>query len=174
MKKIIPIQYFDQSTLKLAGELLGKFLVRKTGEGETRAMITEVEAYVGTEDKASHASKGRTSRTEVMFGKAGYWYVYMIYGMYYCLNIVTEKEGYPAAILIRSVEGIVGPGRVCKYFKIDNSSRLTINKKPASKKTGIWIEDGGTKIKPSQIKRGIRIGVDYAEEWKEKPWRFYL
>ena len=137
-------------------------------------MITEVEAYVGPKDKASHASRGKTSKNEIMFGKAGYWYVYMIYGMYYCLNIVTEKEGYPAAILIRSAGDVVGPGRVCRYLQIDNSSRLIINKRPADKKTGLWVEDRGIKIKPSQIKRSKRIGVDYAEEWKDKLWRFCL
>ena len=134
------------------------------------AMITEVEAYVGPEDKASHASKGRTPRTEVMFGKPGYWYVYLIYGMHYCLNIVTEEKDYPAAILIRGVEDISGPGRVTKYVGIDKG----FNAMSASKKTGLWIEDRGAVIKPSQIKRGKRIGVDYAGEWKDKLWRFYI
>ena len=103
MRKIVPAPFFNRSTLAVAKELLGKFLVRKTGEGTIEGMITEVEAYIGPEDKASHAARGRTPRTEVMFGGPGIWYVYMIYGMYHCLNIVTEKEGYPAAILIRSV-----------------------------------------------------------------------
>ena len=133
-------------------------------------MITEVEAYVGPQDLASHASKGRTPRTEVMFGKSGYWYVYLIYGVHYCLNIVTEEKDYPAAILIRGVEDISGPGRVTKYFNIDKGFNAML----ASKKTGLWIEDRGAVIKPTQIKRGKRIGVDYAGKWKDKLWRFYM
>ena len=197
MSKILSPKYFSQPTFKLAKDLPGKFLVRRVVEvrpalrarkgkpnfhypvretnGEKiEAMITEVEAYMGPEDKASHASRGKTKRTEVMFGQPGQWYVYMIYGMYYCLNIVTEKEEYPAAILIRSVEGVSGPGRVCRHFKIDGSTWLTINKKMASEKSGLWIEDRGIKIKSMQIKKGKRIGIDYAGKWKHKPWRFYL
>lgn len=133
-------------------------------------MITEVEAYVGQKDKASHASRGKTPRTEIMFGTSGYWYVYLIYGMYYCLNIVTEKENYPAAILIRGVEGISGPGRVTRYFGIDKNFNAT----SASRKTGLWIEDREVIIKPHQVKREKRIGVDYAGEWKDKLWRFSI
>lgn len=168
MFEIIRSKYFSQPTLKTAQELLGKFLVRKIGRREIVGMITEVEAYIGPEDKASHASRGKTKRTEVMFGKPGHWYVYMIYGMYYCLNVVTEKEGYPAAILIRSVESVNGPGRVCKYFKIDKN----FNAKSANKKTSLWVEDRGVKIDSRQIGKSKRIGVDYAGEWKEKLWNF--
>lgn len=192
MSEILPQKFFNRPTLKPAQELLGKFLVRGMRGKTIEGMITEVEAYVGPEDKASHASRGKTKRTEVMFSQPGHWYVYMIYGMYYCLNVVTEKENYPAAILLRSISNInkplrsyknvydekpmeiKGPGRLCKYFKIDGSTWLTINKKSAAKKTGLWIEDRGIKISPSQIKRGKRIGVDYAGKWKHKPWRFYL
>lgn len=133
-------------------------------------MITEVEAYVGPKDKASHAFHGKTKRTKVMFGRPGHWYVYLIYGMYHCLNIVTEKENYPAAILIRSVENTKGPGRVCRKFKIDKR----YNEKPASKKTGLWIEDRGIVINLRRIRRGKRIGVEYAGKWQDRPWRFYL
>lgn len=167
---LLSSHFFDRPTLDAAKELLGKFLVRKNGRTTIAAMITEVEAYVGPEDKASHASKGKTLRASVMFAGPGHWYVYMIYGMYYCLNIVTEKEGYPAAILIRSVEGVRGPGRVCRFLKIDTS----FNALSANKKTGLWIEDRGVIIKPRRIRRGKRIGVDYADIWKDKPWRFYL
>ena len=154
----------------VAQELLGKFLVCKKGDKMIAAMITDVEAYVGPEDRASHASRGRTPRTEVMFGHPGYWYVYLIYGMHYCLNIVTEKEEYPAAILIRGVEGVSGPGRVSKYFAIDTS----FNAKSAGRKSGLWIEDRGIQLKPRRIRRGKRIGVEYAGEWKDKLWRFYI
>lgn len=182
---ILPPEFFSRPTLKVARELLGKFLVRKIGRRTIAAMITGTETYIGPNDKASHASRGKTPRTEVMFGKPGYWYVYLIYGMHYCLNIVTEREHYPAAILIRSVApsasysnileniGIAearGPGRVCKYFKVDKR----FNAKPANKKTGLWIEDRSIKIIPREIGRGKRVGVDYAGEWKEKLWRFYL
>lgn len=133
-------------------------------------MITEVEAYIGHHDKASHASRGKTKRTEVMFGKAGQWYVYLIYGMHYCLNVVTEKKEYPAAILIRSVNGVSGPGKVCRYFKINKQFNAML----ANKKTGLWIEDRGVVVNSNIIKRGKRIGVDYAGKWKHKPWRLYI
>ena len=177
---VIPQKFFDRPTLDVAKDILGKFLVCKKEDDTIAVMITEVEAYVGPKDKASHASRGKTPRTSVMFGKPGYWYVYLIYGMHYCVNIVTEKEEYPAAILIRGVEGISGPGRVAKYFGIDK----TFNAKLASKKSGLWIEDRGIKLsagggsaiggKPRHIRRGKRIGVDYAGAWKDKLWRFYI
>ena len=209
MVKILKQKFFNRPTLTVAKELIGKVLARrfprqsalalldkksngvnprKSACRQVAAMITEVEAYVGPNDKASHASRGKTLRTKVMFGKPGHWYVYLIYGMHYCLNVVTEKEGYPAAVLIRSVaiperkgDGFIihnskfiipvrGPGRVCKYFKIDKF----FNEKPASLKTGLCIEDRGIKINSRHIKRGKRIGVNYAGKWKDKLWRFSL
>ena len=132
---ILPRKFFNRDTLKVAQELLGCILVRKIGKQVVKAVITETEAYKGENDLASHASKGRTPRTELMFGEAGYAYIYLIYGMYYCFNIVTEKEGYPAAVLIRGVELfdnqrledwkikriVIGPGKVCRELKIDKS-----------------------------------------------------
>jgi len=162
--------FFNRPTLRVAQEILGKFLVCKKGSTIISAMITEVEAYVGPEDRASHASRGRTPRTEVMFGKPGYWYVYLIYGMHYCLNVVTERENYPAAILIRGVENVSGPGRVAKYFGIDKS----FNAKRATRANGLWVEDRGVIVKPFSIKRGKRIGVDYAGKWRDRKWRFYI
>lgn len=152
LQKALPRSFFARPTLTVAKELLGKFLVRKIGRKMLAGMITEVEAYVGPNDRASHASRGRTKRNDVMFGKPGYWYVYLIYGMHYRLNIVTEKEGYPAAVLIRSVhllpdcygrnEMIVnGPGRVCRYFKVNKR----LNKRLAAPETGLWIENRGKK-----------------------------
>ena len=185
MRKILKENFFDGATLKVAEGLLGKFLVRKVGRRTISGMITEVEAYCGPKDRASHAAIGRTERTKVMFGEAGQWYVYLIYGMHNCLNIVTERKDFPAAVLIRSVAvpvkhshilqnvrmfEVKGPGRVCKKFRIDRS----FNKKPADKATGLWIEDRGVKIKKNQVKKGKRIGVDYAGAWKHKLWRFYL
>ncbi len=170
MAKILSQSFFNRPTLNVAEELLGKFLIRKIGKRTISAMITEVEVYIGPDDKASHASRGKTKRTKIMFDKAGQWYVYMIYGIYYCLNIVTEKKEYPAAILIRSVEGVNGPGRVCRHFKIDKR----FNAMSANKKTGLWIEDRGVVVTSHMIKRGKRIGVDYAGKWKHKPWRLYI
>ena len=133
-------------------------------------MITEVEAYIGFCDRASHASRGMTPRNRVMFGPPGVWYVYFTYGMHWMLNIVTERRGYPAAILIRGVEGVSGPGRVTKFFNIDRR----ISGTPASRKTGLWIEERGVRVPPRAIRRLKRIGVGYAGAWKHKLWRFSL
>jgi DNA-3-methyladenine glycosylase len=147
-----------------------------------RTKIVDVEAYVGPQDKACHASKGRTKRTEIMFGPAGFTYVYLIYGMYHCLNIVTEQENYPAAILIRGLEilenknpqaiptRIDGPGRVCRFLEIDR----THNGLDATLGTNLWIEDHGLAIPRKQTQALPRIGVDYAGEWARKLWRFCL
>ena len=125
MPKILPHRYFAQDTLRVARSLLGQYLVRRTVSEEMAGRIVEVEAYVGPEDRASHASRGRTKRTEIMFGPAGRAYVYLIYGMHHCFNIVTGRNGYPAAVLVRAVEQdshlIDGPGRVCRSFQIDRN-----------------------------------------------------
>jgi len=172
--------FYTQPTLKLSRQLLGKFLVRKIGGKTIVGKIIETEGYVGPNDLASHASRGRTKRTELMFGPNGYWYIYLIYGIYYCLNIVTEKNDYPAAILIRAVQPISGlktdlktdgPGKLCRAFKIDKK----LNGSPAfGKKSRLWIEDRGVKIEAGQIKKTPRIGIDYAGAYKNKPWRFYI
>lgn len=169
-------KFFEQNTLKAARELLGKTLTRKWRGKKLRGVITETEAYKGLSDKASHASRGMTPRTALMFGEAGRAYVYLIYGMHHCLNIVTEKSGYPAAVLIRSIwlpdsqMQINGPGRVCKFFHIDK----TLNGENITKSRKLWIESSAIIRKPKKILRGTRIGVDYAKEWKNKPWRFYI
>lgn len=153
-------------------------------------MITETEAYCGPHDLASHASRGRTLRTEIMFGPAGRAYIYLIYGMYYCFNIVTEINNYPAAVLIRAVLApkmdykiTNGPGKVCRVFHIDKQHNgLDITKKGNSRgrspRAGhaqpLHIEDRGIKIPKSQIKKTPRIGVDFAGKYKEKKWRFVL
>lgn len=170
MRKVLQQDFFNRPTLRVARELLGKFLVRKQGKKTIALAITDVEAYVGHRDKASHASRGETPRNTPMFGAAGYWYIYFTYGMHWMLNIVTERKEYPAAILIRGVTGISGPARLTKFLKIDKR----LNGKSASQKNGLWIEDRGIKIKPRDIVRGKRIGVDYAGKWRNKLWRFYL
>ncbi len=178
-------QFFNRSTVVIAKQLLGKYLCRRISGQIIRVKITETEAYCGTRDKACHASRGLTPRTKIMFGLPGHAYVYMIYGIYYCLNIVTGRENYPAAVLIRNVEVknskvkiqncnlkfkiLKGPGILCRELKIDRS----LNGVDICRSKKLWIEEG-EKIKPSQIKKGKRIGVDYAGEWENKLWRFYV
>ena len=173
MRKILTKIFFERPALAVALELLGKFLCRKTSLRRRTSkcfMITETETYDGFKDKASHAHHGKTTRNAPMFGEAGHWYVYFTYGMHWMLNIVTGPENYPAAILIRGVEGADGPARLTKKLKIGKQ----FNNKPASSRTGLWIEDHGVKIKKSQIKRAPRVGVDYAGDWANKKYRFII
>lgn len=172
MGKILKQKYFqNKDTDKLAKSLLGKFLMRRYKGKTTACKITEVEAYSGFRDRASHAHRGKTERNKVMFGPAGHWYVYFTYGMHWMLNIVTGPEDYPAAILMRGVRGIRGPARLTKALHVNKK----LNGEPASKASGLWLEDKGVKIKPAQIKSTPRIGVDYAGPiWKNKKWRFYI
>jgi DNA-3-methyladenine glycosylase len=159
--------FYIRDVLIVAPELVGKILVCRIGEEFLRYRITETEAYRGAEDMACHACKGRTARTEAMFHEGGVLYVYLIYGMYWMLNIVTGSENEPQAVLIRGLEGLYGPGRLTRRLQINKSfynEDLFISSR-------IWIEDDG--FKPL-YQTGTRIGVDYAGEWKDKPWRFYL
>jgi DNA-3-methyladenine glycosylase len=171
---VLPQAYFNRPTLTVARSLVGKHLIRSMNGREVVGKIIEVEAYVGPQDKACHASKGRTARTDVLFGPAGIAYVYLIYGMYHCLNVVTEREEFPAAVLIRAVEVdgelIDGPGRLCRAFEIDRS----LNRLDMTSGERLWFEDrGGT---PPRGVIGVfpRINVDYAGKWAKKPWRFRL
>ena len=165
-------KFFNRNTVLVAQELLGKFLVRKIGNKILKARIIETEAYCGTKDLACHASKGLTERTKVMFGPPGHFYIYMVYGMYHCLNIVTEKEGNPSAVLIRAIdcENCDGPGKLCRKLKIDKK----LNGADIIKNDKLWIEGDEIKTKKNKIKKGKRIGVDYAGKWKNKLWRFHL
>lgn len=177
---ILSRAYFNRPTLQVARSLLGKYLVRSTDTGLITGRIVEVEAYVGPRDLACHASKGRTKRTDVLFGPPGVAYVYLIYGMYYCFNVVTEREGFPAAVLVRGVELnatsephptlINGPGRVCRTLQIDRS----LNRLDLTLSETLWIEDRGKRTSPSAVIASPRIGVDYAGKWAAKPWRFVL
>jgi DNA-3-methyladenine glycosylase len=182
----LPRAYYEQNTIDVAKQLLGKYLVRKHVDGKTIGRIVETEAYVGPQDLACHASKGRTARTEVMFGPAGRAYVYFIYGFYNMLNLVTEAKDYPAAVLIRAVEpmdGIElmkerrknnvlrnlasGPGKLCQAFAIDrslNGANLSSNI--------LYVEDRG-ELEP-KFRATPRIGVDYSGKWKYKPYRFLI
>lgn len=170
MRKVLHKQFFDRPTLVVAEELLGKYIVCKKGTKEVAYQIVEVEGYDGHKDKASHAHKGKTARTEVMFGEPGVWYVYLIYGMYDMLNIVTGPKKYPAAVLVRGVAGINGPGRLTKALGV---TRRKFNHKRADKVSGLWIEDRGEQISKKHIQRLPRVGVAYAgEHWANKPYRF--
>ena len=167
---ILKPDFYNRSTEIVAKDLLGKYIVRQIGSNKLSVMITDVEAYDGPLDKACHAYKGKTTRTEVMFGPAGFWYVYFIYGKFWLLNIVTGPKDYPAAVLIRGSREVTGPARLTNYLKVDKR----FNEQRAIRKNGLWIEDRGIEISRSQIKKAPRIGVDYAEEWAKKPYRFYL
>jgi DNA-3-methyladenine glycosylase len=161
--------FFTRDVLSVAPDLLLKLLAIRTENGDIRRFsIVETEAYRGSDDRACHASKGRTPRTDIMFHEGGRLYVYFVYGMYWMLNIVTGNENDPQAVLIRGLEECSGPGRVTKLLGIDRSyygEDLTSSSR-------IWIEDPG--IKPV-YKTGPRIGINYAgEPWKSKPWKYYL
>ena len=159
-------------TVVLARSLVGKVLVRRhTGGAVTRHRITEVEAYDGEKDLACHASKGRTKRTEVMYRPGGVWYVYLCYGVHEMLNLVTGPADYPAAILIRGVEGIAGPGRLTKRLDIGRQ----LNGAAAARASGLWLEDDSFKLPHGALMISARIGVDHAGPvWARKPWRFYF
>ncbi|MCX7752147.1 MAG: DNA-3-methyladenine glycosylase [Blastocatellia bacterium] len=176
----LPRAFYARPTVEVAQELLGKYLVHHTADGPIVGRIVETEAYVGPEDRASHAWRGLTPRTAVMFGPPGYAYVYLIYGVHHCLNIVTEREGYPAAVLIRALDPLVsgvenalvmpnGPGKVCRYLAIDR----TFNGIDLCGSV-LYVEDRGDAIAPDQIVATPRVGVDYAGPWSERLWRFYI
>lgn len=174
MRKVLPQGYFNRPTVTVARSLIGKYLVRAIDGRELAGKIVEVEAYVGPQDKACHASKGRTARTDVLFGPAGVAYVYFIYGMYHMLNVVTERVEHPAAVLIRAIEVgqelIDGPGKLCRTLAIDRS----LNRIDMTGGAQLWFEDRGTKIPRRKIGAFPRIGVDYAGVWAKKPYRFRL
>lgn len=161
--------FYRRDVLEVAPQLLGKTLVRQFPDGNTlRAAITEVEAYKGTDDLGCHASKGITQRNRVMFDNGGLVYVYLIYGMYWMLNVVTSIHSDPQAVLIRGVTGADGPGKLTRLLKIDGS----FYGEDLVKSNRIWIEDSD--IKADYITTP-RIGIDYAGPyWSKVPWRFVL
>jgi len=171
---ILSKQYFTRPTLTVARSLVGKYLVCELGTRAIAGKIVEVEAYVGSQDRACHASKGRTERTEVLFGPPGISYVYLIYGMYYMLNVVTERPEFPAAVLIRAIEVdgelIDGPGKLCRELGIDRS----LHRLDMTHGRQLWFEDRGERVSRKQVGTFPRIGVDYAGAWATKPWRFRL
>ena len=175
--EILPRSFYDRNAKEVAPEILGMHLVR-TIAGETHVgRIVEVEAYLGPHDLAAHTSKGRTKRTSVMFGPPGYAYVYLIYGMYHCLNAVTGPGDHASAVLIRALEpisGIVGatngPGRLCRAMDID----LTLYGYDLTLGGDLTIARPSEPGEPFTIAVGPRIGVDYAKEWVLEPLRFSI
>lgn len=194
--ELLPRAFYDRDTLEVARDLLGKYLVHRVDGTELVVRITETEAYIGAVDKACHAYGGRrTARTETLYAKPGTAYVYLIYGMYHCLNFVTEPEGTAAAVLLRGVEAVAGtdrmarnrfgqeydqltayqrknflngPGKVCKALAITR----THNGLDLTGGGELFLCDG--EAPTGEIHAGKRIGIDYAEEAVDFPWRFWL
>ena len=179
--------FYKASALSLARDLLGKHLVRKIGGKRVAGKIVETEAYIGPEDKASHAYQGKiTERNRIEYLKGGYVYIYLCYGLYWQFNVTAGEEGEPECVLVRALEPLRGikkslyrdekklanlangPGKLCRWMKLDGSFKgedLCLSKR-------IWLEDPGG-VKP-RIVAGTRIGIDYAGSWAQKPWRFYI
>jgi len=176
-------KFYDRPTLRVAKDLLGKYVVVKYGKKILSGKIVEAEAYIGSGDPACHAHRGMTPRNRVMFGPPGHAYIYFTYGMYHCLNLVTEKEGFPAAVLIRAIEPVQGldlmmkrrktkkmknltsgPGKLCQALGLDRS----LNGADLCSEV-IWVED--RKEKTGKIESTSRVGVTNG---KNKKWRFYI
>jgi len=174
MRKL-PRSFYDRDTIVVAKELLGKFLVHKSRGVERIGRIAETEAYLGPHDLAAHSAKGLTARTRVMFGPPGHAYVYFIYGMYHCMNVVTEREGHASAVLLRAIEPVKnvkdrtrGPGLLCRAMKIDK--RLNGHDLLSE---NFFIAEPEMPELFSIVKRP-RVGVDYAKHWAKRHLRFYI
>ncbi|MBV2169296.1 MAG: DNA-3-methyladenine glycosylase [Bdellovibrio sp.] len=182
---ILPQSFYLDDTVTVAKSLLGKVLHIKTGNTERRARIVEVEAYLGVTDPACHTFENRrTNRTQSMYLQGGHSYVYLIYGMYHCLNFVTRTEAHPEAVLIRAVQPLDveshlkkkdiktnGPGKLCRHYEITRDhDGLRLWKKSSA----LYVSDDGFKVSAKQIISCPRIGVDYAGEAAQWPLRFYL
>ena len=165
----LPADFYMQDVLTVAPALLGKTLVRVLPSGEnSRHVISETEAYRGGEDLACHASKGKTPRTSVMFEPGGRLYMYLIYGMYWMLNVVTASEDVPQAVLVRGLRDVSGPGRLTRKLELDGS----FNRENLVSSPRIYLAG---KAPIPEYTTHPRIGIDYAgETWKNKPWRFVM
>jgi DNA-3-methyladenine glycosylase len=169
--EMLAASFFARPAAQVARDLLGMVLIRRQGRLVIAHLVTETEAYEGAHDLASHSARGRTARTEVMFGTAGCLYVYRIYGLHWMLNIVTGEIDEAGAVLIQGLDLVSGPGRVAAALGIDAS----LNGRKATKATGLWFEDVGCRPPRSRIRRTPRIGVDYAGPiWAAKKLRFLL
>jgi len=171
----LPRSFYDRDTVIVARELLGKWFVHQTGSGARIGKIVEVEAYLGEHDLAAHSSKGLTKRTQIMFGPPGHAYVYLIYGVHHCLNVVTEREGCGAAVLIRALEPVKnisgrtqGPGLLCRALDID---RRLNGRDLLGDDLFIATPDAAEIF---SITKRPRIGVDYAGHWAKRRLRFYI
>jgi DNA-3-methyladenine glycosylase len=171
----LPRSFYDRDPILVARDLLGKHLVHLTGGAERIARIVEVEAYLGPHDLAAHSARGLTERTKVMFGPPGHAYVYLIYGMYCCLNMVTQPEGMASAVLLRALEPVQniegrtqGPGLLCKAMDID---RRLNGHDLLSDDLYVAAPD---RAESFTIVKRPRIGVDYAGRWAKRLLRFYI
>ncbi len=161
-------RFFDRDVLEVAPELIGKILVSEINGEQVRIRISETEAYRGEEDTACHAHKGRTKRTEVLYGTGGVIYVYLCYGMHWLMNIVTGNEDEPQAVLLRAGVGFNGPAKLTKALGVTGEQ----NRQHIIGNAEIWIEDDG---KEYSYHTDTRVGIGYAtEEYREKQWRFIL
>jgi DNA-3-methyladenine glycosylase len=167
--------FYRRNALQVARDLLGRVLCRRLSDGQVlRARIVEVEAYDGRADRASHAHRGRTPRNLPMFEAGGIAYVYLVYGMHHCFNVVTGDRGSPAAVLLRATEPPAagqpasGPGRLCRAFRIgrDESGCSLLGRE-------VWLEEGSP-VGDRRVKRTPRIGVSYAGDWARRPYRFVI
>jgi len=188
MSSILSREFYTQPTLAVAKALLGKYILRRAGKKIFAGKIIETEAYIGPQDKASHAylpyrlrswpgQTKRTPRNEAEFLQGGHIYIYLVYGMYWQLNITTWKEDTPECILIRAldmgqeIKRANGPGKLCGYLKLNKS----FNEEDITQSKRIWLEDRGEKVSPVQILATGRIGIDYAGSyWARRKWRFLL
>ena len=168
--KVLKSDFFNRKSIYVAKDLIGKYLVRIHDGKVRRYKIIETESYGGFNDKASKSHRGLTPGNAPMFGKPGMLYVYFTYGMHWMLNITCDREDYPGAVLIRGVEGIIGPGRITKRLEIDKR----LNNLPFGKKSGIWIEEEKI-VKKIKVKRTPRIGIDSSGPvWSLKLYRFVI
>ena len=167
---------FNRPTLRVARDLVGTYIVRSIHGRRIAAMITETEAYKGPRDAASHAYAGRrTARVEPLYRDGGTIYIYLVYGMHWLLNFSTAGAGKPEGVLIRAVrldeEMIVGPGRVTRALRVDKK----LDGSDVTQSSALWLEDRGVRWSARRVKKGPRIGVDYAGPyWATRPWRFWV
>jgi DNA-3-methyladenine glycosylase len=171
----LPRAFYDRDTIVVARELLGKYLVHTAGNVERIGRIVEVEAYLGPRDRAAHSARGVTDRTRVMFGPPGHAYVYFIYGLHYCMNVVSEREGNGAAVLLRALQPVkniggqtCGPGLLCRAMAIDQ--RLNAHDLLSD---NFYIA-AAPRAEPIVIVKRPRVGVHYAGSWAKRNLRFYI
>jgi DNA-3-methyladenine glycosylase len=179
----LPVDFFARPTTRVARDLIGKVIVRReSGDPPRLCRIVEVEAYLGPRDQASHARRGPTPRTAIMFGPPGRLYVYLIYGMYHCMNFVTERDGQAGAVLIRAAEPLVGiegdpastlrgPGKLCRALGVTLADRgLDLT----AADSGLYVGADEHVVHARRVGRSARIGVDYAGPWADRQLRFFL